>query len=150
MPRVHQGLKNGRMGLWVSAPGHDASSESAKFLLNSDWQFMRLHQQGFGTVSATASVDPLGRFLYNDFTITFPDLGYKPMAILSNSPPATPGFMSPWYFSDCYIYSNEDVDQSESKENNFFIYNDRLVVSPGYVYGNTMNYSYIVFKNRLL
>lgn len=150
MSRVHQGLKNGRMGLWVSAPGYDASQEASKFLLNSDWQFMQIHQQDSGVVSSTPSVDPAGRYLYNDFTIYFPDLGYKPFAIISNSPPATPGFMSPWYFSDCYIYANEDVDQSESKENNFYVYNDRLVVSPGYVYGQTMHYSYIVFKNRLL
>lgn len=80
MSRIHIGNKNGRMGVWVAAPGYDASSEGGKMMLDSDRSSMQFHyspppQTVNGVFDGSA-------YFYDSFWIEFdyPTLGYIPLA----------------------------------------------------------------------
>lgn len=84
MSKIHIGEKNGRMGLWVAAPGFDASAEGGRMVLDSDLDYLKIHAQD--TVTFTSNYRPPDDPTFYEFSpgthyqpISFPALPYIPL-----------------------------------------------------------------------
>ncbi|MGN6538368.1 MAG: hypothetical protein ACTHKQ_21890 [Mesorhizobium sp.] len=78
MSRIRIGNKNGRMGFWVSAAGYDADQEIAKWLLNSDYDQLKLLHSLTGEVSASQGIS-----LPETTVVSWTNLGYVPLCFVT-------------------------------------------------------------------
>lgn len=81
--RIRIGHKDGQHGLWVSPPGVDVNSAN-RFLLSSAQDMLKIHAQG--VYNSRSNYDD-SVFWRHSFEITYPDLGYIPLAFIGIRPP---------------------------------------------------------------
>jgi len=132
------------MGLWVSYPGYDASTEGAKFILSSDLDYLKIHVQGKLRINGTNNGD--GTYIYNETDVPFPDLGYIPLTYVSFRWSNTAELYYPGFTS----VSNPTYDGNPVP---YAVESNKLIL----IYGNSawsmanmpwIEAYYMVFKNR--
>lgn len=122
------------MGAWISAPGTNASGETGKFLLNSDYDHLLIHASGTASIASSFSGVV---WTIPETTHFFPALPHPPVVLLFQNRP--------------FVSAPNEFTQAQQ----CFIYNDRIVLPARSVVGNfgsqppNWRFSWIVFKNAL-
>lgn len=135
------GLKNGRMGFWVSPSGVDASGETGRMVLNSDYEHLQIHTTGSATVTGTPDPARPNYYYYSDYILSFANLGYRPLVMVGNAAANDRGASIPpalmmWQASQYQI-------ATEVRSNG-------LTINVPETYAtNTQIISWVVFKNRV-
>jgi hypothetical protein len=139
---VHLGMKGGRMGLWTAPPGVDASGETGKMTLNSDYDHLQIHDFGVWTESGVNQGN--GTWLYAARTISFVDLGYIPFVFISNSVSTDKGITYPPRYSNDYAGG----DLQSISIGGAQVYTDHFFMAARFGFYPTERTAWIVFKNR--
>jgi hypothetical protein len=151
MSRVHIGVKGARVGAWITPPGQDASSENARFILDSEGDMLIPHEVITGSgVGDFDEFESWYTFAPRTILFTTP-LSYVPLVFLSiraggGSPPRA------YYPMSLYVAGPGGADEPQTfLQNGFEIRTDRVTIDVGhsYVY-NQYHFNLTVFKNRLI
>lgn len=140
MSRVHIGEKNGRMGFWISAPGHDASSED-KMILSSDYDYLKIHARGHIVLKADFYDDVNGVWVYSGKTEFFPTLPYYPFYWVAVA-----------FHGGRFFYPMRPIVESYRGNKYIGVRRDRIIVDDVEFHqsdGADVHVYYQIFKNKL-
>ncbi|MBZ9973518.1 hypothetical protein LB517_28210 [Mesorhizobium sp. BR1-1-12] len=148
MSRVHLGLKNGRIGFWTSPSGVDASSDTGRMTLNSDYDHLKIHQSAQLSLSNNGTMIG-GGYQYNAVSITYPDLGFYPLTFVGSSPSTQRGLLFPAGFSNgAGIWGGSGTDIFTYIP--YVAFRNKIDIPQFVTFYPNMVLTYFVFKNKLM
>lgn len=156
MSKIHIGKKGGRYGVWVAAPGYDASSEGGKMILDSDRDALFLHHREEFTVNGfdTGSSSDL-RYDYNGTEFYFPALTYIPVIMLMWRWAGGDSIDRRLYFPPSYLIDKSTPIGTREEAFPLLYFNDHVEIAGagstfhGLSWASQMKFTLYVYKNKL-
>lgn len=151
MTKIHLGRRGVEVGFWVAADGWDASIPGDRMIFDSNRDALNLHE--VKTSRWNGTYDDLEKaYLYDDKTITFTALPYRPLIFATIKTPRGAGEI---YYPPASVAEGssgiEIIKQGGAVE--YTIQTDRITVRNAQFYISQWSYmdlTVYVYKNRLV